>query len=42
MSGTVDPREEDHVPQFYGRIDEKFAEWDIDVKEALGGRAQRG
>ena len=32
MSGTVDQREEDHVPQFHGRIDEKFAEWEIDVK----------
>ena len=32
MSGTVDRRKEDHVPQFRGRIDEKFAEWEIDVK----------
>ena len=32
MSGTVDRREEDHIPQFHGRIDEKFAEWEIDVK----------
>ena len=28
----TDRREEDHVPQFHGRIDEKFAEWVIDVK----------
>ena len=28
----TDRREEEHVPQFYGRIDEKFAEWEIDVK----------
>ena len=32
MSGTVDSREEEHVPQFHGRIDQKFAEWEIDVK----------
>ena len=32
MLGTVDRREEDHAPQFHGRIDEKFAEWEIDVK----------
>ena len=32
MSGTVDRRDEEHVPQFHGRIDEKFAEWEIDVK----------
>ena len=32
MSATVDRREEEHVPQFHGRIDEKFAEWEIDVK----------
>ena len=32
MSGTVDRREEDHVPQLHGRIDEKFAEWEIDGK----------
>ena len=32
MTGTVDRREEDHVPQFHGRIDEKFAEWETDVK----------
>ena len=24
--------EEEHVAQFHGRIDEKFAEWEIDVK----------
>ena len=32
MSCTTDRREEEHVPQFHGRIDEKFAEWEIDVK----------
>ena len=28
----TDRREEEHVPPFHGRIDEKFAEWVIDVK----------
>ena len=28
----TDRRGEEHVPQFYGCIDEKFAEWEIDVK----------
>ena len=28
----TDRREEEHVPQFHGCIDEKFAEWEIDVK----------
>ena len=32
MSGATDRREEEHVPQFYGRIDEKFAEWETDVR----------
>ena len=32
MSGTTDRREEEHVPQFHGRIDEKFAEWETVVK----------
>ena len=32
MSGATDRREEEHVPQFYGRIDEKFTEWETDVK----------
>ena len=32
MSCAVDQREEEHVPQFHGRIDEKFAEWEIDVE----------
>ena len=32
ISATVDRREEEHVPQFHDRIDEKFAEWEIDVK----------
>ena len=32
MSGATDRREEEHVPQFYGRIDEKFAGWETDVR----------
>ena len=32
MSGATDRREEEHVPQFYGRIDEKFADWETDVR----------
>ena len=32
MSGATDRREGEHVPQFHSRIDEKFAEWEIDVK----------
>ena len=28
----TDRREEEHVPQFHGRIDEEFAEWEIDSK----------
>ena len=32
MSGATDRREEGHVPQFYGRIDEKIAEWETDVR----------
>ena len=31
MSGATDRREDDSVPQFYGRIDEHFAEWETDV-----------
>ena len=31
MSGGTDRREDEHVPQFYGRIDEKFAEWETDA-----------
>ena len=27
----TDRREDEHVPQFHGRIDEKIAEWVIDV-----------
>ena len=34
----TDRREEEHVPQFYGRIDEKFAEWEIDVTLWEAGR----
>ena len=32
MSGRTDRREDEQVPQFYGRIDEKFAEWETDVR----------
>ena len=32
MSGATDRREDEQVPQFYGRIDEKFAEWETDVR----------
>ena len=32
MSGGTDRREDEQVPQFYGRIDEKFAEWETDVR----------
>ena len=32
MSGAIDRREDEQVPQFYGRIDEKFAEWETDVR----------
>ena len=32
MSGATDRREEEHVPQFHGRIDDKFAEWATDVR----------
>ena len=32
MSGTNDRREEKHVPQLHGRIDENFAESEIDAK----------
>ena len=32
MSGGTDRREDEQVPQFYGRIDEKFAEWKTDVR----------
>ena len=32
MSGASDRREDEQVPQFYGRIDEKFAEWETDVR----------
>ena len=32
MSGGTDRREDEQVPQFYGRIDEKFAEWGTDVR----------
>ena len=31
-SSATDRREDEHVPQFYGRIDEKFAEWETDVR----------
>ena len=32
MSGGTDRREDEQVPQFYGRIDETFAEWETDVR----------
>ena len=32
MSCGIDRREDEQVPQFYGRIDEKFAEWETDVR----------
>ena len=32
MSGATDRREDEQVPQFYGRIDEKIAEWKTDVR----------
>ena len=32
MSGGTDRREDKHVPQIYGRIDEKIAEWETDVR----------
>ena len=32
MSGAKDRREDEQVPQFYGRIDEQIAEWETDVK----------
>ena len=32
MSGGTDRRKDEQVPQFYGRIDEIFAEWETDVR----------
>ena len=32
MSGATDRREDEHVPQFCGTIDEEFAEWETDVR----------
>ena len=32
MSGATDRREDEQVPQFYGRLDEKFAECETDVR----------
>ena len=32
ISGATDRREDEQVPQFYGRIDENFAEWETDVR----------
>ena len=32
MSGATDRREDEQVPQFYGRIDEKITEWETDVR----------
>ena len=52
MSGATDRREDEHVPQFYGRIDEKIAEretgvrfWQVEFKledrDRLGPRLYR-
>ena len=41
MSGGTDRREDEQVPQFYGRINEKNAEWETDVRlwqVEFGGR----
>ena len=32
MSGANDRREDEQVSQFYGRIDEKFAGWETEVR----------
>ena len=32
ISGGTDRREDEQVPQFYGRIDEKVAKWETDVR----------
>ena len=32
MSGATDRREDEQVPQFFGPIDEKIAEWENDVR----------
>ena len=32
MSGATDRREDEQVPQFCGRLDGKFAEWETDVR----------
>ena len=32
MLGATDRREDEQVPQLYGRLDEKFAEWEKDVR----------
>ena len=32
MSGATDRREDEQVTQFYDRLDEKFAEWETDVR----------
>ena len=37
MSGATDRREDEHVPQFYGRVDKRFAEWETDVMLWQGG-----
>ena len=36
MPGGTDRREDEQVSQFYGRIDEKFAEWETDVRGYQG------
>ena len=32
MSGGTERREDEQMPQFHGRIDEKFAEWETDLR----------
>ena len=32
MSGATDRREDEHVPQFYGRIDETFSVCETDLR----------
>ena len=35
MSGATDRREEEHVPQCYGSVDEKFPEWETEGSGTL-------
>ena len=45
MSGATDRREDEQVPHFYGRIDEKFDGWETDVRlwqvDRIGPRLYR-